>query len=193
MEDEGARGKVSGTGGELRPAPSPDCSFHHACIRASGRHQPLHRRGGTAGRKRVLPGAPPFQPPTATTRLLPQPFVPPPPTAFACPLNHACNSCPCLAPCTAPAEGRQVVINRYAGEAVLRGANVYCPGLLAASAGLAEGDLVGVSVAVELPGRWVEATGCQGQVGRVDSWTRTCTDVEYLISTSVICHPLVRV
>ena len=46
-------------------------------------------------------------------------------------------------------------MNRYAGEAVLRGAQVFSPGLLAASGGLAVGDLVGVSVACELPGsRW---------------------------------------
>ena len=51
--------------------------------------------------------------------------------------------------------GKEVVINRFAGEAVLRGAQVYSPGLLAASRGLAAGDLVGVSVACELPGsRW---------------------------------------
>ena len=48
-----------------------------------------------------------------------------------------------------------MVVNRYAGEAVLRGAQVYSPGLLAASRGLAAGDLVGVSVACEMPGsRW---------------------------------------
>ncbi|GAX83364.1 hypothetical protein CEUSTIGMA_g10789.t1 [Chlamydomonas eustigma] len=54
-----------------------------------------------------------------------------------------------------PCNGREVVVNRMAGEAILRGAQVYCPGLLAASGGLAAGDLVGVSVALELPGsRW---------------------------------------
>jgi len=49
--------------------------------------------------------------------------------------------------------GREVVINRYAGEAVLRGAHVYSPGLLAASGGLSAGDMVGVSVACEQPDR----------------------------------------
>ena len=36
---------------------------------------------------------------------------------------------------------------------MLRGAHVYSPGLLAASGGLSAGDLVGVSVACELPQR----------------------------------------
>jgi predicted ribosome-associated RNA-binding protein Tma20 len=40
-------------------------------------------------------------------------------------------------------------VNRYAGEAVLQGSNVYAPGLLAASSGLAAGDMVAVTVAVE--------------------------------------------
>ncbi len=57
--------------------------------------------------------------------------------------------------------GREVVIGRYAGEAVLKGAHVYAPGLLAASRGLAAGDLVGVSVAVERPGRWSMQAGRQ--------------------------------
>lgn len=47
------------------------------------------------------------------------------------------------------AGGREVVVNRLAGEAVLQGAHVYAPGLLAATSGLAEGDLVAVTVAVE--------------------------------------------
>jgi predicted ribosome-associated RNA-binding protein Tma20 len=64
--------------------------------------------------------------------------------------------CSCWRPdiCTAAAclyhtGGREVVVNRYAGEAVLQGANVYAPGLLAASSGLAAGDMVAVTVAVE--------------------------------------------
>lgn len=48
-----------------------------------------------------------------------------------------------------PAGDREVVVNRLAGEAVLQGANVYAPGLLASTPGLAEGDLVAVTVAVE--------------------------------------------
>lgn len=51
------------------------------------------------------------------------------------------------------AAGREVVINRLAGESVLKGANVFAPGLLAATPGIAAGDLVAVSVAVEQPGR----------------------------------------
>ncbi|GIL82099.1 hypothetical protein Vretifemale_11036 [Volvox reticuliferus] len=45
----------------------------------------------------------------------------------------------------------EVVINRFAGEAVLKGAHVYAPGILAASAGIAAGDLVVVSAALERP------------------------------------------
>uniref|UniRef100_A0A383VZZ1 SAM-dependent MTase RsmB/NOP-type domain-containing protein n=1 Tax=Tetradesmus obliquus TaxID=3088 RepID=A0A383VZZ1_TETOB len=51
--------------------------------------------------------------------------------------------------------GREVVINRLAGEAVLKGAHVFSPGLLAASRGLAAGDAVAVTVALERrPGGW---------------------------------------
>lgn len=50
--------------------------------------------------------------------------------------------------------GKEVVISRKAGEAVLRGAPVYAPGVLACSAGVSAGDLVALTVAVELPGRW---------------------------------------
>jgi methyltransferase NSUN6 len=45
------------------------------------------------------------------------------------------------------------VISRKAGEAVLRGAHVYAPGVLACSAGVSKGDLVAVTVAIEQPGR----------------------------------------
>ena len=46
------------------------------------------------------------------------------------------------------AGGREVVVSRKAGEAVLRGAQPYVPGCIAASAGLEAGDLVAVSGAV---------------------------------------------
>lgn len=52
-----------------------------------------------------------------------------------------------------PCGGAEVVIGRLAGEAVLQGAHVFAPGLLAASPGLAAGDLVAVTIAVEGPGR----------------------------------------
>lgn len=45
-----------------------------------------------------------------------------------------------------------MVVNRLAGEAVLQGAHVFAPGLLAASPGLTEGDLVAVTVAREQQG-----------------------------------------
>lgn len=45
-----------------------------------------------------------------------------------------------------------MVVNRLAGEAVLQGAHVFAPGLLAATPGLAEGDLVAVTVAREQQG-----------------------------------------
>jgi methyltransferase NSUN6 len=44
-------------------------------------------------------------------------------------------------------------VSRKAGEAILRGAELYVPGVLAASAGLQRGDRVAVSVAIEQPGR----------------------------------------
>ncbi len=54
------------------------------------------------------------------------------------------------------AGGREIVINRLAGEAVLKGAHVYATGLLAASKGIKEGDLVRVSIALE------PRSGCVG-------------------------------
>ncbi|KAG1673418.1 hypothetical protein FOA52_002183 [Chlamydomonas sp. UWO 241] len=48
--------------------------------------------------------------------------------------------------------GKEVVISRKTGEAVLRGAPVYAPGLLACSSGVEAGDTVAVSVALERPG-----------------------------------------
>lgn len=50
------------------------------------------------------------------------------------------------------ADGREVVVNRLAGESVLKGANVFAPGMLAATPGIAAGDLVAISVALEQPG-----------------------------------------
>ena len=43
------------------------------------------------------------------------------------------------------AEGRELVLGRKAGEAVMRGAHIYLPGILACTPGLARGDLVIVS------------------------------------------------
>jgi methyltransferase NSUN6 len=56
----------------------------------------------------------------------------------------------------------EVAVNRRAAEAVLRGADVFVPGVLAASRGLAPGQLVAVTAALELPGRHVCVTirGC---------------------------------
>lgn len=48
--------------------------------------------------------------------------------------------------------GKEVVVSRKAGEAMLRGAPVYAPGVLACSSGVSRGDLVAVSVAVEPAG-----------------------------------------
>lgn len=50
------------------------------------------------------------------------------------------------------AGGKEVVISRKAGEAVLRGAPIYAPGVIACSSGVEEGDLVAVSVVLERPG-----------------------------------------
>jgi len=43
-------------------------------------------------------------------------------------------------------------VTRKAGEAIIRGAHVYAPGVLAMSKGIAKGDLVAVSIARELRG-----------------------------------------
>lgn len=48
--------------------------------------------------------------------------------------------------------GKEVVVSRKAGEAVMRGAQPFVPGCLAASAGLEAGDMVAVTVALEPPG-----------------------------------------
>ncbi len=50
--------------------------------------------------------------------------------------------------------GREVVISRRAGEAVLRGAPVFVPGVLAVSSGVARGNLVVLAVARDKPGRY---------------------------------------
>lgn len=47
---------------------------------------------------------------------------------------------------------KEVLVSRKCAEAVLRGAQVYVPGVLACSAHVEQGDLVAVSVAVEQPG-----------------------------------------
>jgi predicted ribosome-associated RNA-binding protein Tma20 len=47
---------------------------------------------------------------------------------------------------------KEVVVTRKAGEAVLRGAPVFAPGVLAMSKHLVEGDTVAVSIAREVPG-----------------------------------------
>ncbi|KAI3719770.1 hypothetical protein L6452_20674 [Arctium lappa] len=48
---------------------------------------------------------------------------------------------------------KEVIVSRKCAEAVLRGAQVYVPGILACSAHVEEGDVVAVSVGVEQPGR----------------------------------------
>lgn len=48
-----------------------------------------------------------------------------------------------------------MVVDRNCGEAVLRGAPIYVPGVLACSARVAPGDIVAVSVALDRPGRCV--------------------------------------
>lgn len=50
---------------------------------------------------------------------------------------------------------KEIIIDRKAGEAVLRGADVFIPGVLASNPGLAVGDRVAVSVALERSGRLV--------------------------------------
>ncbi len=50
--------------------------------------------------------------------------------------------------CVLPAGGKEVVISRKAGESVMRGAQPFLPGCLAASSGLEAGDTVAVSLAL---------------------------------------------
>ncbi|GMH32733.1 hypothetical protein BSKO_00567 [Bryopsis sp. KO-2023] len=47
---------------------------------------------------------------------------------------------------------KELIVDRKAGEAILRGADVFTPGVLASSPHLAKGDKVYVSVALERPG-----------------------------------------
>ncbi|XP_022135423.1 putative methyltransferase NSUN6 [Momordica charantia] len=47
---------------------------------------------------------------------------------------------------------KEVIVSRKCAEAVLRGAQVYVPGVMACSAHVERGDVVAVSVAVEQPG-----------------------------------------
>lgn len=60
-----------------------------------------------------------------------------------------------------PAGGKtlkEIIVSRKCAEAVLRGAQVYVPGVLACSSHVEKGDLVAVSVAVEQPvqdGGWI--------------------------------------
>ncbi len=42
-----------------------------------------------------------------------------------------------------------MVVNRYAAESVLKGADLFSPGLMAISPGVAAGDLVAVTVVLE--------------------------------------------
>lgn len=46
-------------------------------------------------------------------------------------------------------------MSRKAGEAILRGANVFVPGVLACSVGVSAGDLVAVSIAMDGPSGYV--------------------------------------
>ncbi|KAL7605136.1 rRNA (cytosine-C(5))-methyltransferase NOP2C [Lactuca sativa] len=48
---------------------------------------------------------------------------------------------------------KEIIVSRKCAEAVLRGAQVYVPGILACSAHVEKGDLVAVSVGVEQPSR----------------------------------------
>ncbi|XP_031257157.1 putative methyltransferase NSUN6 [Pistacia vera] len=47
---------------------------------------------------------------------------------------------------------KEVIVSRKCAEAVLRGAQIYVPGVMACSAHVEKGDIVAVSVAIEQPG-----------------------------------------
>jgi methyltransferase NSUN6 len=61
--------------------------------------------------------------------------------------------------------GLEVIVGRKAGEAMLRGSNCYAPGVLACSSGIQAGDLVAVSIGLELPGDRVGAAVGSGGFG----------------------------
>ena len=48
--------------------------------------------------------------------------------------------------------GKEVIVGRMAGESILRGADVYAPGILAYTRGIEQGDVVAVSTGVEKNG-----------------------------------------
>jgi predicted ribosome-associated RNA-binding protein Tma20 len=54
--------------------------------------------------------------------------------------------CPVLCVLCAAPVTKQVLISRKAGEAVLRGANVFVPGVLGCSSGVNAGDSVAVMI-----------------------------------------------
>ncbi|GIM14297.1 hypothetical protein Vretimale_17306 [Volvox reticuliferus] len=97
------------------------------------------------------------------------------------------------------AGGREVIISRKAGEAVLRGAPVFAPGVLAVSAGVARGELVALAVGREKPGSDVPevtrgttlytavttATGAEADRGIADITTvATATTATVIASSS---------
>ncbi len=60
-------------------------------------------------------------------------------------LHHSCT--------LMAAGGKEVVVTRKTGEAMMKGADLYAPGVLACSAGISAGDLVAVSIALDEDGR----------------------------------------
>ncbi|GAX74807.1 hypothetical protein CEUSTIGMA_g2254.t1 [Chlamydomonas eustigma] len=67
--------------------------------------------------------------------------------------------------------GKEVVVSRKCGEAVLRGAPVYIPGVLACSPGVEKGDLVAVAMVLERPGSdWCGIT--RGTIIGSEAWQR---------------------
>jgi hypothetical protein len=69
------------------------------------------------------------------------------------PFARACSQHPCRQRIGRASAGlKEVVVTRKAGEAVLRGAPVFAPGVLAISKHTAPGDSVAVSIAREVPG-----------------------------------------
>lgn len=55
---------------------------------------------------------------------------------------------------------RELVVDRPCGEAVLRGADIYVPGVLACTAGVEPGDLVAVTIGREPPREAPSLLGC---------------------------------
>jgi predicted ribosome-associated RNA-binding protein Tma20 len=72
-----------------------------------------------------------------------------PSTLLPAPCGQTCSTRQRLSLCPLPTPAsKEIIVNRLAGEAVLKGADIFAPGVLACSKGLVPGDLVAVTIAM---------------------------------------------